>query len=1048
VLAAELLEARTLLTGLSWSAGPSLSAPLGNAAALETTQGVLLVGGATSATGTTTPATAQFLDPTSNTWIGAPASDQGRNGGGIGATGSYGPTTSDGYKYVSDVFQFGGANQGQATASTYNYNLYNNSNAGDSGNAPSMSTARSDFADATDPATGDLYAIGGLNSSNHAIATAEVYDPRADAWSPIASLPQPLSGASASSDGAGHILVFGGTNSVGAPVNTVYSYTIVSNTWTALSSMPIAESGTAAVFGAYGQVYVIGGRTTGGAVPNVYIYNPVTDQWTADAPLPSALYDVAAAIDSNGNLDVIGGFNAAGAAVTTVYDSPVLPAPVGLPVVPTVTFDTNWYRYDSTPHAVVASVYGTDGVTPVSGTMTFTYNGSATLPVNAGTYNVLSYFTSNDPNYVNTVTPGVLYIAAANPTLSVSGGGTITYDGLSHAIRATAIGVDGTTPISGAFTYTYNGSATAPVNPGSYTAIANFASSDPNYVSSSASTTITIPDPTIPTGVSAVGASTTSVQVSWNPVAGADHYNVYRREVVHSPKGSGATIYWVAVAGNVTGTSATINVGYFGSGTFYVTSVSTSGVQSPPSALVSAQALYAPSLASMLWGGAVTSYASVEYGQTLHVTLLGYGNLPPTYSMVSGPAGMSLDQQTGIVTFTPTTNAPANFSATFTATNSVGSSTATFSFHVLAQPTVQVTGGTFAYDGNTHGATAVAYGIDGVTPIAGTFNILYAPAAYPTAQSTAPYAGIGTYIVSATFTSSDPNYGGASGTATITINPATSQVLSRLLFYDNSKYDGNAPGVSASDATAIATDKSAYLPGSGAATFANVSSYTRGINGIMVDISGSHPGIGLNDFTFKVGNNNTPSTWGTAPAPISVTVLPGGGVGGSDRVELIWADNAIQEQWLEIIVAANANTGLAAPDTFFFASAIGDSGMGDTTAATTDTLNDELGARGNPKSLLDNIPITNIYDYNRDGKVDVIGDVLAARGNLTSNLNAPKFLNIGSPPAAPVIILTTNPDEGLGAALSLTPASTIPNDLDWPSPDRQAGSPPTRPQKR
>ena len=97
---------------------------------------------------------------------------------------------------------------------------------------------------------------------------------------------------------------------------------------------------------------------------------------------------------------------------------------------------------------------------------------------------------------------------------------------------------------------------------------------------------------------------------------------------------------------------------------------------------------------------------------------------------------------------------------------------------------------------------------------------------------------------------------------------------------------------------AIASDKSALLSGAGPATFTNVTSYTRGINGIMVDISGPHPGITANDFTFKVGNNNLPSSWSAAPQPTTVTVRAGGGaVSGSDRVEILWADNAIQNQW-------------------------------------------------------------------------------------------------------------------------------------------------------
>ena len=94
--------------------------------------------------------------------------------------------------------------------------------------------------------------------------------------------------------------------------------------------------------------------------------------------------------------------------------------------------------------------------------------------------------------------------------------------------------------------------------------------------------------------------------------------------------------------------------------------------------------------------------------------------------------------------------------------------------------------------------------------------------------------------------------------------------------------------------------KSAYLPGSGPATFANVSSYAQGINGIMVDLSGggSHASITqaniLNDFTFKSGQQQLARAPGPRPpVPRSVTVRSGAGVSGSDRVELIWANGAI-----------------------------------------------------------------------------------------------------------------------------------------------------------
>ena len=65
-----------------------------------------------------------------------------------------------------------------------------------------------------------------------------------------------------------------------------------------------------------------------------------------------------------------------------------------------------------------------------------------------------------------------------------------------------------------------------------------------------------------------------------------------------------------------------------------------------------------------------------------------------------------------------------------------------------------------------------------------------------------------------------------------------SEVVDRHLFYLGSTAfnvtDEDHPGNS--DDNAIAPDKSAYLSGAGSAVFANVSSYSRGINGIMVDL--------------------------------------------------------------------------------------------------------------------------------------------------------------------------------------------------------------------
>ncbi len=169
-------------------------------------------------------------------------------------------------------------------------------------------------------------------------------------------------------------------------------------------------------------------------------------------------------------------------------------------------------------------------------------------------------------------------------------------------------------------------------------------------------------------------------------------------------------------------------------------------------------------------------------------------------------------------------------------------------------------------------------------------------------------------------------------------------------------------------------DKTALLPGH-TATLANYTSYSRGINGIMIDILGLANPSGLNatDFQFKVGNG---AGWTTAPQPASVSVRQGGGVGGSDRVTITWDDiagNSIKNQWLQVTVKAGGNTGLAAADVFYFGNAIGESG--DNPANAVVDSQDESGSRTH-KTGFTAAAIDNLYDYNHDGKVNATDDLM------------------------------------------------------------------------
>ena len=154
--------------------------------------------------------------------------------------------------------------------------------------------------------------------------------------------------------------------------------------------------------------------------------------------------------------------------------------------------------------------------------------------------------------------------------------------------------------------------------------------------------------------------------------------------------------------------------------------------------------------------------------------------------------------------------------------------------------------------------------------------------------------------------------------------PTNPFVVDRQIFYNNSSYDGYDPSANSNDDQAIDSYKTALLPGE-VASSANYTNYLNGINGIMVDISQIPlpQKIGVDDFRFRMGNDNFPSAWAAAPLPMAA-VRVGEGKFDSFRISLIWNDTVIQNTWLEITVIANESTGLVNDEVFYFGNAVGD----------------------------------------------------------------------------------------------------------------------------
>ncbi|MCE5269474.1 MAG: hypothetical protein LLG00_16480 [Planctomycetaceae bacterium] len=411
-------------------------------------------------------------------------------------------------------------------------------------------------------------------------------------------------------------------------------------------------------------------------------------------------------------------------------------------------------------------------------------------------------------------------------------------------------------------------------------------------------------------------------------------------------------------------------------------------------------------------GGALvglTPTIGVSKGDKTHFTLTTLDNATSiavnTSILLSRlPPGLSLSS-TGVLSGTPTLAADYSFPVTVTdcsspqssATKTVHLTVAQVGLAIVAADAAKSEGSsgatpftfTVTRSGATAAATTVAYAVtgSGTSPadaadfVGGSLPSGTVTFAAGQATQTITVDVVGDILVEPdeSFTvllsgpSSDAVITTASASGTI-FNDDVAAVVGRYIFYNNSYFDGNNPAANAQDDNAIATDKTALLPGN-KATFSNYTSYSRGINGIMADIAGVSGPLTAADFAFKVGNSNDPSDpvkWTAAPAP-SVTwrTLPGGAV----RVTMIWPDNAIQKEWLQIKILATAATALSAPDVFYFGNAIGECGDSLSNAYVNGT---DAYAAASHTQVFARVAITSPYDYDRDGKINATDALIAA----------------------------------------------------------------------
>lgn len=171
---------------------------------------------------------------------------------------------------------------------------------------------------------GNIYVIGGGDSSFNVTNTVTQYNPGANSWTQKATMSKARSGLTSSATNT-LIYAMGGYDGF-STLNTVEAYDPTANSWTTKTSMATARYlATSALVN--DKIYVIGGTSSTASSPTIITlntvesYDPATNSWTPKAAMPTAREGMTSGV-VNGKIYVIGGFNENFGVVNTVevYD--------------------------------------------------------------------------------------------------------------------------------------------------------------------------------------------------------------------------------------------------------------------------------------------------------------------------------------------------------------------------------------------------------------------------------------------------------------------------------------------------------------------------------------------------------------------------------------------------------------------------------------------------------------------------------------------------------------------------------------------------------